>query len=503
VSEPGVALVITCFNLGRQLREALSSATSQTQQPSEILIVDDGSDDVLTRQVLAELEREGQHVVRTLNKGVSAARNLGISLTTSPLIVLLDADDVLDPSYLKKAADRLIGEADLSFVSCGMKGFGASEYTWSPTEPELIESMTRGVPHISSMFRRSIWKAVGGFDETLEAFEELDFWTTVLEHGFRGAVLPEPLLRYRVRQDSLYHRAIAPGAHARLMNRFYLKHASTIAARLEDILMAKEAFILEQRAHYDQLREQHHALECELADLNSQIGEATARLRERGQDRVQWGNLRRTDALSPTWGMDRGRPLDRYYIDGFLEKHQTDISGRVLEVNDDGYTQMFGGDCVTYSDVLDVRPHNERATIVADLARADSIPSDTYDCFILTQTLMLIYDVSAALFHARRILKPDGVLLCTVAATGRIAHEDRGVDGDYWRFTEGSLRRLFAEHFAPDDFAVTSYGNVLASVAFQYGMAAHELTPDELDVLDPYFPVTYGIRAVKRANPRQ
>ncbi|MFH1176457.1 MAG: polysaccharide deacetylase family protein, partial [Acidobacteriota bacterium] len=96
-----------------------------------------------------------------------------------------------------------------------------------------------------------------------------------------------------------------------------------------------------------------------------------------------------------------------------------------------------------------------------------------------------------------RLLKPGGVLLCTVAALGRISYEDRGLDGDYWRFTEASLRALFAEAFPLDSFAVTGFGNVLACAAFSYGLALHELTPAELDAHDPYFPLIYGVRAVK------
>ena len=161
---------------------------------------------------------------------------------------------------------------------------------------------------------------------------------------------------------------------------------------------------------------------------------------------------------------------------------------------------MFGDARVTSIDVLDVNPDNAQATIVADLSRADAIAADTYDCVILTQTLGVIFDVAGALRHAVRVLKPDGVLLCTVPASGRISYEE-GLDGDFWRFTEASVRRLFSAVLPPEAFEITGHGNVLAGAAFLYGMAVHELTREELDAHDPYFPVVYTIRAVKPAAP--
>jgi peptidoglycan/xylan/chitin deacetylase (PgdA/CDA1 family) len=175
------------------------------------------------------------------------------------------------------------------------------------------------------------------------------------------------------------------------------------------------------------------------------------------------------------------------------------VRGRVLEVKDSGYTRAFGEGRVEESDVLDVDPANTQATVVADLSRADAIPDETYDCFILTQTLGVIFDAAGALGHAARVLKPGGVLLCTVPAAGRISYEE-GLDGDYWRFTEASVRRLFAAHFPPGAYEITGHGNVLAAAAFLYGLAPDELTKQELDTVDPFFPLVYTIRAVKAAS---
>src|SRR5262245_14131445 len=108
--------------------------------------------------------------------------------------------------------------------------------------------------------------------------------------------------------------------------------------------------------------------------------------------RPAWlGTLRRLTPLSDSWGMDRGTPVDRYYIEQFLAEHRADIHGRVLEGRDDHYSTRFGSG-VLKQDVLDINPANPQATLVADLAAADAIPANQFDCFVLTQTLQFIYD---------------------------------------------------------------------------------------------------------------
>jgi SAM-dependent methyltransferase len=265
---------------------------------------------------------------------------------------------------------------------------------------------------------------------------------------------------------------------------------------VERLLVDREHAILEQKERHERLDRRKGQLDAELRALHDAIDDTVTGLHALGRGRVEFGDLRRTDPISPVWGLDRGLPLDRYYIHRFLDRHKSDIRGRVLEIKDSGYARTFGGDRVTACDVLDVDPANPRATVVADLSRADAIAGETYDCFILTQTLGVIYDVAGSLRHAVRVLKPGGVLLCTLPAAGRISYEE-GLDGDYWRFTEASARRLFAEVLPPAAFAVTGHGNVLVCAAFLYGLAPHELRADELDAFDPYFPVVYTVRAVK------
>ncbi|MBV9580867.1 MAG: methyltransferase domain-containing protein [Chloroflexi bacterium] len=210
------------------------------------------------------------------------------------------------------------------------------------------------------------------------------------------------------------------------------------------------------------------------------------------------GTVRRTAPLSEIWGHDRGRPIDRFYIERFLDQHRRDIHGRVLEIRDNTYTRCFGGGVVR-SDILDVFPTNPMATIITDLAAADAIASNVYDCVILTQTLQYVPEMRAALVHTHRILRPGGVLLATLPGIARVDLAAQATD--YWRFTVASCTLLFGEVFGAGRATVRSHGNVLVAIATLLGMAQEELRPRELETSDEAFPVLITVRAMKQASP--
>ena len=212
---------------------------------------------------------------------------------------------------------------------------------------------------------------------------------------------------------------------------------------------------------------------------------------------VQFGDLRRLTPVSRDFGLDRGLPIDRYYIERFLSAHAIDIRGNVLEIGDDRYTRKFGGSRVSHSEILHAVEGNPQATMVADLTRSENLCSNTFDCIILTQTLQYIYDLRAVVRTLHRTLRPEGVLLATSSGISQISRRDMDRWGDYWRFTSRSTRRLLEEVFSPKHVQVESFGNVLAAMAFLYGIAAEELGPEELDYRDPDYELTIAVRAVK------
>ena len=211
---------------------------------------------------------------------------------------------------------------------------------------------------------------------------------------------------------------------------------------------------------------------------------------------IDFGDLRRLTPIDSSFGLGRGKPVDRRYIEDFLARHRRDIRGRVLEVAEDTYTFRFGGNQVT-SDILHIDDSHPGATVIADLADADHLSDATFDCFICTQTLTYIFDVPRALATIHRILRPGGVLLTTVPGISQISPYDQDRWGEFWRFTEQSLGRLLGDAFGPANVEVVSYGNVLASLAFLHGLCVDDLSPDELDYRDPRYQMLVTGRAVK------
>ena len=209
--------------------------------------------------------------------------------------------------------------------------------------------------------------------------------------------------------------------------------------------------------------------------------------------KVRFDNLRRLKPISHSWGGDRGQPIDRYYIEKFLEANSRDIQGRVLEIGDNVYTKRYGGRQTTHSDVADISAENPKATLVVDLSRAENIPDETFHCVICVQTIQFIPNMKAAAETLHRILKPGGVLLLTGSTISQL---DTLWD-EYWRFTSLGARWLFEELFGRSQVEVTAFGNVLTAISFLHGLAAEELTAKELAFQDPQYELVVTVRAVK------
>ena len=146
-----------------------------------------------------------------------------------------------------------------------------------------------------------------------------------------------------------------------------------------------------------------------------------------------FNSLLRATPVNPEWGFDRGLPIDRFYITNFLSENAELLRGDVLSVGDDYYAQKYGQSTLNNSDVLNIY-ESQTATIVADLTNAPQIPANKFDCFLLIQTLQLIYDVRAALKTTHRILKPGGTVLATFPGITPLKDEEWN-ESWYWNFT--------------------------------------------------------------------
>lgn len=212
---------------------------------------------------------------------------------------------------------------------------------------------------------------------------------------------------------------------------------------------------------------------------------------------VLFNDLSTVKPVSSIFGLDRGTPIDRYYIERFLASKADLIGGRVLEIGDSQYSRRFGGKRVEAFEVLHATAENKAATLVGDLTAPGTLPADSMDCFICTQTFNFIFEVQKAISGAHYLLKPGGVLLATVSGISQISRYDMDRWGDYWRFTTASLRKLFEPVFT-GGIEIEAFGNVLAATAFLQGVVVEDLPdPSQLDKLDPDYQVVLAIMARK------
>jgi hypothetical protein len=186
-------------------------------------------------------------------------------------------------------------------------------------------------------------------------------------------------------------------------------------------------------------------------------------------------------------GHDYGTPVDRYYIEKFVEKYKNSIRGTVLEVQDDRYTKKFGLN-VEKSIICHVKGENNARLI--NFESGEGVQQGLADCIICTQTLQFIYSLDKAIWNLYNMLKDNGTLLITVPGIKPIStyHNERW--GEYWSFTKASMTRLC--DIVASQYEVNVYGNLKASVAFLNGSCAEEFSIDELDALDNRYPMIIG-----------
>lgn len=197
--------------------------------------------------------------------------------------------------------------------------------------------------------------------------------------------------------------------------------------------------------------------------------------------RMRFGDVGSTRPLS-AWGSGRGTPIDRWYIERFLESNSSAIHGHVLEVKEDLYGSRFGARQV---DVLDIDAANSRATIVGDMCDPATLPLARFDAAVITQTLQLVPDPKRAVRNVVAGIRRPGCLLLTVPCMSRLAGS-----ADRWRWTPAGLRSLLDEA-CPEDakIDVEGVGNGLAARGFLFGLAAEDLRRGVLAEHDPDIPL--------------
>ena len=197
ISAPLVSIIIPCFNDGQFLPEAIKSAKELIYPNKEIIVVNDGSSDKQTIDVLNSLDKDVIVIHHEKNKGLPAARNTGIGRSKGYYILPHDVDDTFDPSYLLLAVEEAEKNEKLSPIYCDTNHIGFIQGI--EKRPEWSLSKLKKGPFIvsCSLFRKQAWIDVSGYDESMKGWEDYDFWWRIGNYGYEGLRIPLPLFNYR------------------------------------------------------------------------------------------------------------------------------------------------------------------------------------------------------------------------------------------------------------------------------------------------------------------
>jgi glycosyltransferase involved in cell wall biosynthesis len=516
---PLVSVVLIFLNEQRFLDQAVQSVRDQTLADWELILVDDGSTDRST-QIARDLAAADQRIRYVdhpghVNRGMSTSRNFGAAHATAPYISFLDADDVWMAGKLAEQVELLESMPDVALV-CGALLYW---YSWDPTSTEAddisrpggmadrrldppevalaLDPLGRGdATTVDSLVRRSVFEAVGGFEERFRGFYEDQAFLIKVYLRYPVYISSRVWVRYRQHDASCMaktHRTRRESWRGELLD--WLQED---VERLADARVSAAIRRARRELPYRKLKasvyEPYDRLAARLPDeFKDPVKHALRRVKRILRRSVDLGDLRRLTPLSREFGFDRGSPIDRYYIERFLEANCFDIRGRVLEIGEDRYATRYGGDRIVALDILNLTPDRPEATIIADLSNAPELASAQFDAIILTQTLQYIFDAPAAIRTLHRILAPGGVLLMTAPGTTQASLSAT----KYWAFTELCVRTLLEGSFRSGDITTTVGGNVLAAVTFLEGISQEEVGRDDLEFFDPDYPVIIAARAVK------
>lgn len=199
-----VSAVIPCFNQGNFIDDAVNSLLTQSFAVDEIIIINDGSTDSFTNQKLKNYDKPRTKVIVTANQGLAAARNLGIKTATGDYIIVLDADDEFDKSFVYKAVNILNTDKKIAVVSSWVIGFGSNDFFWKMKGGASGDFLYKNNSVSAAIFRKSVWEMVGGYDEMMVyGGEDWDFWIKITGLGFKIHIIPEPLFFYRQKEHSM------------------------------------------------------------------------------------------------------------------------------------------------------------------------------------------------------------------------------------------------------------------------------------------------------------
>lgn len=212
MKQPKISVIITCYNLGEFLEEAVASFINYPDRDLiEIILINDGSTEASTIEVINKIEKAYPEliVVNQNNQGLGNARNNGIAMSKGEYIIPLDADNKLRHEFISKAIEVLDKHPEIDMVHGNAQFFGEQEGLWKVKPFYISEMVLNNYIDACACYRKSTWQSLGGYDANMPimGFEDWDLWLRMGVHGCKFQYIDEVFFDYRVREISMITNA--------------------------------------------------------------------------------------------------------------------------------------------------------------------------------------------------------------------------------------------------------------------------------------------------------
>jgi GT2 family glycosyltransferase/glycosyltransferase involved in cell wall biosynthesis len=277
IVRPRLSVIIPCHDDGDYLIDSVASVERHAPE-AELVVVDDGSTQPRTLEVLAALREAGHRVIEQPHSGLSAARNRGIAASAGDYFVPLDADNRLLPDFVAEAVALLDADPAAGVVYGDRREFGARSGDVAVPELDLPRMLWSNYIDACAVVRRAVWSDCNGYDVAFTDWEDWDFWLGAAERGWRFLHLPRPTFEYRIRPDSLHQRFLRRTDYPSTLRRLYDKHRDLVSEHAAGILIAAH---VERRQLFDDaaaLRDSRDGIQVEIDRLAAGTREQTAAL---------------------------------------------------------------------------------------------------------------------------------------------------------------------------------------------------------------------------------
>ena len=224
------------------MEESVESVLNQTFQDFEIIIVNDGSNDEKSIEILNSFSRPKTRIINIPNAGLGEARNIGIRESNGSYILPLDADDKIEKTYIEKAINILDANTDVGIVYCIAEFFGDRTGIWELPEYSMPDILLSNYIFCSGLFRREDWDRTSGYRK-LPGWEDWDFWLSLLELGKKVVKIQEPLFFYRYRNDSM-SRMLTLSQKEYIFKELFNQHSQLYLANIGSLLTTAHQAIM-------------------------------------------------------------------------------------------------------------------------------------------------------------------------------------------------------------------------------------------------------------------